>query len=102
MITQIFLVHDEKAEVFGQPIFFENSVQAMRSFAQVANDPNSTIHLYPEEFELLQVGTYNNQTGEIIQLEKPVFVTKAKSVIDYKAPLSNSKKIKDVKNELQN
>lgn len=61
-------IHDTKAEAFSQPMFFQAVGQALRAFIDAVSDgdPKSNFAMHPEDFNLFRIGTFDDQTGEII------------------------------------
>lgn len=66
MVKLVFAVEDVKAGVFGDPIVVEHEAIAVRSFAEVANDAQSNICKYPDDFRLVRLGSYDTVSGEIV------------------------------------
>lgn len=60
-------IHDSKAEAFSQPMFFQAVGQALRSFidAVTENDPKSNLANHSADFNLFQIGEFDDQTGVI-------------------------------------
>lgn len=58
-------VRDRAADVFGSPFFSPSVGLAVRQFGdQVANpEPNNMLNKHPEDFDLYQVGLFDDQTG---------------------------------------
>lgn len=54
----IFSIKDEKSGEFNQPFFAPNSVQASRSFAQLLNDNNVQLSLFPDEYSMYMLGEF--------------------------------------------
>ena len=65
-MAKIYAVRDNAIEAFGQPIFVEAQGQAVRSFIDEANNPESMLNKHPEDFDLYHIGEYNKQTGAIM------------------------------------
>lgn len=62
-------IHDTKAEAFSQPMFFQAVGQALRSFIDAVTDErdgNNNFAKHPEDFNLFRIGTFDDQTGEIV------------------------------------
>lgn len=60
-------VRDTATETFGSVMTFKNEKDAVRSFTTAVNDPNpdSLLSQHPEDYELWQLATYNEDTGTI-------------------------------------
>lgn len=72
MIYKIFSVYDVKAEAYARPFFAETRGVALRSFQDIANDPNHQIGKYPSDYTLFEIGQYNDQSGELVNAEANV------------------------------
>lgn len=77
MTLKMFSIRDTKGDVFHRPFYKQNEAEAERDFVTGVNDPKSTMYLYPEDFDLYFVGTYDEQTGTLSALETPVHIKKA-------------------------
>lgn len=61
----IVAVKDLAVEQFGQPFTLRHTNEAMRSFRDEVQNPESPIAKHPSDYELWQVGEYNEDTGMI-------------------------------------
>lgn len=63
----IFAIKDEKTEEFHPPFFQTTAASALRLFKTEINraDPNNQAYLYPEDFSLYYLGTFNQGNGKI-------------------------------------
>jgi len=69
MITSAFSIFDSKSKVFQMPFFMLNSDQAIRAFGDAVNSPDSTvISRHPEDFQLYQIGIYDDSTATLTQV----------------------------------
>ena len=62
----MFTVKDTKGEIFLSPFFLNATGLACRSFAETANDPQSMICRYPDDYTLFEIGYFDDQTGEVV------------------------------------
>lgn len=67
MAKVICAVYDSKAETYGMPLFFRTVGEAIRSFADECNRDGSLVAAHPADFTLMRIGTYDEETGELIQ-----------------------------------
>lgn len=81
MQTKIYLVHDIKADTYGAPLFFNNNVEALRSLEQAVKDPNTNLSKYPSDYNFLEVGTWDSQTGKLEMLQDRIILTNCSSYI---------------------
>lgn len=72
MRVNVFAVYDSKAATYGQPFFSPTIGSAMRAFHTACLDPQSMLAKHPADFSLMQLGTFDDDTGELIGLNPPV------------------------------
>lgn len=76
----VFSVLDSKAQVFNRPFFEKNIVLAARGFESALKDDKSPFKGYESDFHLTQIGTFNEDTGEIIPIT-PAVVAKGSDFV---------------------
>lgn len=57
--------YDLATESFGQPFTVNHTGQAVRSFTDEVNNPDSQVGRHHEDYELWQLGFFDTDTGEI-------------------------------------
>lgn len=77
----MFSVRDLKAGTYGQPFALANRAVAMRTFSSWVADPNSFFARYPHDFELFEVGSFDQLTGLLKPLDIPDYVGRASELI---------------------
>ena len=77
----IVSVKDSAAQAFGRPIFVPSNAVAIRSFRDEVNRKDSTDDLarHPDDFELYEVGVFDDATG-IIEVFEPRILARAKDL----------------------
>jgi len=83
MKLKIYSIRDAKTEVFNTPFYQKTHGEAERNFARTVGDDKTTIHAYPEDFDLYYLGEYDDNEGKHTALDTPQHVAKA---IQYKNP----------------
>lgn len=73
----IFSIRDAKGDFFNQPFPQLTKAEALRTFSELANDPQSRIAKHPEDYDLYYLGTYETVTGQLDPLKSPEQVQKA-------------------------
>lgn len=68
MIQKVFAVYDLKAEFFMQPYFSESVGGAVRAFGDAANDKNSPLSKHPSDYQLFEIGSFDNVKGVMTAL----------------------------------
>lgn len=80
MLQEIFTIRDSKAGSFGIPFYSPTPGTAERQVRELTNDPQSLVCKYPEDYDLYKIGTYNQLTGKIENLDSPQHICKAISL----------------------
>lgn len=63
-------LYDRATEAFAPVMTVNTRAEAIRSFRRECEDKQSPIARHPEDYELYQLASYNDQTGEIIQMHE--------------------------------
>jgi len=77
----LFAIFDVKMRLFMSPYCGRNVDSALRQFSDMCNNPNNQLARHPEDFELYEVGTFDDATGIIVVIE-PRLVARAKDLKD--------------------
>ena len=72
MLLKIFAVYDSKLAAHFHPFYAPHAAIAKRAFTATVNDRESQIHAHPADFTLMELGTWNDETGEFSNHEKPI------------------------------
>lgn len=80
----IVSLKDTATQAFGTPFFVHAPAQAVRSLRDAVNDKDSKsdIARHPEDFELYDIGEFDELTGQITARNSPLFVCRAKDLRD--------------------
>lgn len=73
MTYLIFSILDVKAHLFGPPFYSRHTGEALRNFTELVNDDRSTVSKYPADFQLVQLGTFNDEDGSFTTI-KPIYM----------------------------
>lgn len=84
MQQMIFSVYDAQAKMHMAPFTRATIGLAERDFKQGVNDPNSQMYKTPEDFTLWHVGYFDDETGDVIPLERTVKCAIASALKDQK------------------
>jgi len=76
-------LYDRATEAHAPVMTVNTRNEAIRSFREAVNDPNTPIYKNPTDFELYQIGTYNDQLGEIVATEREL-IARAEDYTDRK------------------
>lgn len=64
-------VKDQKADVYLRPNFQSNLADALRSWETVANEGESMITKFPNDFRLHHLGDFDAASGVLTVLDSP-------------------------------
>lgn len=67
----ISAVKDLKSDIFLQPQFQRSVADALRNWEIVANEGDSMVSRFPDDFVLYQLGTFDPNTAQIELLDRP-------------------------------
>lgn len=76
----IVSMFDSKVSAFGPPGFVVHLGEALREWENAVNDPKSNPGKYPSDFQLYQLGEFDNSTG-VFTPKTPELVA---SALEYK------------------
>lgn len=65
MTANLYSLRDMIADFYGQPFVCQNDTAAVRAVEQQVNRGTGMLGEYPEHFQLLRVGEWNDNTGAI-------------------------------------
>lgn len=77
MELKAYSIRDSKGEIYHNPFFKHTHGEAERDFTTAVNDDKSTLHQFPDDFDLYHIGSYDNQTGVFKALATPQHIQKA-------------------------
>ena len=75
MLHEIFTIKDIKTGTHNPPFYQKNIGEATRTFEKLCNDKSSILNEYPEDFVLLKLGNFCDETGELISSSPSIIGT---------------------------
>lgn len=79
---KLFSVHDIKAQTYLNPSVFRSSAEALRAFETTVKDEKSQFNMYPNDFSLVELGTWDSDEGQILPYDKPKHLIVASELIN--------------------
>ncbi len=75
-------VKDRAADAFGRPMFVPSIGVAIRSFSDEVNrqDPENQLHNHPDDFDLYELGEFDDNSGLFTLHDVPKLVSLGKQV----------------------
>ena len=75
--TILFAVRDSKAGFYGVPFSKRSRGEAERDFVSLRRDQQTKVAQFPEDYDLFEVGEYDELSGKITAYETPKHMMKA-------------------------
>jgi len=80
MKLHVFAIRDIAINAFDRPFCVTHLGQAERAFRDACTDPQSNLAKHPEDYELYQLGTFDDGTG-VFEVGQPVQISTGKAVV---------------------
>lgn len=79
----IFAIKDRAVDNFGDPMAMPSTQHAIRWFKDIVNTnaADSAIARHPDDYDLYQVGDYDDDSGALIPNAMTVLVARAKDLV---------------------
>lgn len=74
MEHKIFAIYDQKAFAYLPPFTLPRVEMAMRTFGDCVNSPDHQFGQHPEDFTLMEIGTYDDSSAKIVPHELAISV----------------------------
>lgn len=85
MENKLYVVYDSKSESYSGPHSHRTKGEAIRTFTDACNDPETMLYKHPEDYTLMEVGGFNLTTGIITAYDAKVPVG---SALEFKKQLT--------------
>lgn len=80
-LLKIYSIRDNKTSAYLRPQTNNHEVEVKRDLQIVVNNmKDSQVFHYPQDYDLYQLGEFNQETGQIIPFTAPVFICSAVSL----------------------
>jgi len=79
----IIAVKDRAADLYGKPFYVRTRAEAIRSFTDEVNNKQSQINQHPEDYDLYEIGTFDEDSGELqgITGGGPITIVRAQDLV---------------------
>lgn len=71
MVLKIVAVYDSKVEAYLTPVFVRSAGEAVRSFSDAVNNPETDFCKHPEDFSLFDLGDFYVTDGRVVPIKAP-------------------------------
>jgi hypothetical protein len=73
-------VKDRAVDAFNRPLYVPTVGVAIRSFTDELNRKDSELAAHPEDYDLYELGQWDDQTAQFTPLEIPRVITRAQDI----------------------
>lgn len=87
MILHAYTIYDRKALQYHAPFFAVADGAALRSFMDLANDPQTTVGRHPGDYVLYRCGSYDDASGQLLPVSALDHVSDALPLVRPQHPL---------------
>lgn len=79
MIYHMYSIRDNKTDHYAAPFVQQHDIDATRMFHRACKDDTVQFSHFPEDFDLYQIGDYDDTNGKLIPLSAPRYIVSATS-----------------------
>ena len=80
MLTNLYAIFDTASGIYDGPFKMQTDQTALRTFGDLVMNEESAVGKHPEDFALVRVGAWNDNTAELVSLEKETLQTGLEAV----------------------
>lgn len=81
MKVYMFGIYDIKAGMYNQPFSMPSRGQALRAFGDLANESETAVGKHPEDYRLMELGSFDDQSGAFESHAVPVMLGSASDYV---------------------
>lgn len=82
MQLKVFCLYDMKSSLYATPRFYQTAPQAMRMLSLEHSDGKTIPGMYPADFQVMELGTFDDEYGCFEMKVKPEVICTLKDVFD--------------------
>lgn len=72
---------DRGVQAYGRPMFVSHINQAVRSLTDETNNPESELNKHPDDYDLYELGEFDDSHARFVLYDDPKFVCAVKSLL---------------------
>lgn len=80
----LFSIFDKKASAFGSVMMAPNDGLMCRTIEENVSGSGHTLARFPEDFDLYELGSFDDSTGRLVAADQPRFVCNLAVVLSKK------------------
>lgn len=90
---KLFSMYDVKAGHFIQPFAETSTIAALRGFEVAVNEGKSTFNRFPDDFCLMELADFDQETGTLTVPPSPLNLGSARTVLNKHQPYDSNQQI---------
>lgn len=71
-MAKVFAVYDSKVKTYMNPHHFKTVGEAVRTWVDIVNDTQTLIGRHPEDYTLMELADYDEETGKFTNQPTPI------------------------------
>jgi hypothetical protein len=80
MKYSVCAVKDRAVDAFNRPLYVPTVGVAIRSFNDECNKKDTELHLHPEDYDLYEIGSWDDLTAIYTPIEAPRVIARAQDI----------------------
>lgn len=80
MKWRLLSIHDRALDAFQQPFAVRAIGEGIRAFQDAINAPNTPMNGHPDDYDLYEIGHYDDHDATVIQEGKPLQIAIGKQL----------------------
>ena len=76
-MLKVYALKDIKGNLFNAPFFVKSTAEAMRAFYRAYITEDTPVHMFPSDFALYELGSFDEEEGEFTLFGIPVRIAVA-------------------------
>ncbi|QXP07914.1 MAG: nonstructural protein [Arizlama microvirus] len=82
MRIKMFSIRDLQLSIFTSPMFLNSEIQAVRQiYMAMNNHPDNQLTQFPENFQLVELGEFDDTTGRFETYDVPKLIITAEGIL---------------------
>lgn len=82
MMLKVFAPYDSKISTWLQPMFFQHTGQAERTWKELCSNADSFLAKHPQDFTLYQIGEFDDDTAALSSITPVQVMSAAQAMLD--------------------
>lgn len=86
MILKMFAIYDRQTEIHHPPLYAHSVGHILRVVGDIFKDPTSPFHNHASDYQLYEIGTYDDATAFVKPLETIHLICSGSELLPFQKP----------------